>query len=151
MQDGNISISWWRQQMEIFSALLSLCAGNLPVTGEFPARRPVTLSFDVFFDLRLNKRLGKQSRHWWFETSPCSLWRHCNDELKYNYIFEKPMSENISDSGHGIRVFWGCLPWRHHLFIVLYPVFGIVRATMGHNETQSGRLKVFVSPFLLLI
>ena len=41
--------------MEIFSALLAMCAGNSPVTGEFPAQRPVTQSFDVFFDLRLNK------------------------------------------------------------------------------------------------
>ena len=49
--------SWWRHQME-FSALLALCAGNSPVTGEFPARMPVTWSFDVFFHLRLNKRLS---------------------------------------------------------------------------------------------
>ena len=53
--------------MEIFSALLALCAGNSPVTGEFPAQRPVTRSFDVFFDLRQNKRLSKQSWGWWFE------------------------------------------------------------------------------------
>ena len=33
------------------SALLALCAGNSPVTGEFPAQRPVTRSFDIFFDL----------------------------------------------------------------------------------------------------
>ena len=39
--------------MDTFSALLTLCAGNSPVTGEFPAQRPVTQSFDVFFDLRL--------------------------------------------------------------------------------------------------
>ena len=32
----------------------------LPVTGEFPSQRPVKQSFDVFFDLRLNKRLSKQ-------------------------------------------------------------------------------------------
>ena len=43
-----------------FSALLALCAGNSPVPGEFPIRRPVTRSFDIFFDLRLNKRLSKQ-------------------------------------------------------------------------------------------
>ena len=43
--------------METFSALLAFCAGNSPVTGEFHAQRPVTRSFDVFFDLRLNKRL----------------------------------------------------------------------------------------------
>ena len=40
--------------MEIFSALLAICAGNLPVPGEFPAQRPVTRDFDVFLDLRLN-------------------------------------------------------------------------------------------------
>ena len=39
--------------METFSALLAICAGNSPVSGEFPAQRPVTRSFDVFFDVRL--------------------------------------------------------------------------------------------------
>ena len=38
--------------METFSALLALCAGNSPVTGELPTQKPVTLSFDGFFDLR---------------------------------------------------------------------------------------------------
>ena len=52
-------IPWWRHQMEAFSALLALCVGNSPVTGEFPAQRPVTRSFDVFFDLRLSKHLSK--------------------------------------------------------------------------------------------
>ena len=47
-------IPWWRHQMEIFSTLLAFCAGNSPVTGEFPSLGPVTRSFDVFFDLRLN-------------------------------------------------------------------------------------------------
>ena len=50
--------------MDTFSALLALCAGNSPVTSEFPSQRPVTRSFDVFFDLGLNKRLSKQSRRW---------------------------------------------------------------------------------------
>ena len=59
--------TWWCHQMETVSALLALCAGNSPVTGEFPSQRPVTRSFDVFFDLRLNKRLSKQSWSWWFE------------------------------------------------------------------------------------
>ena len=44
--------------MKTFSALLAICAGNSPVTGEFPAQRPVTRGFDVFFDLRMNKRLS---------------------------------------------------------------------------------------------
>ena len=46
--------------METFSALLAICVGNSPVSGEFPAQKPVTQSFDDFFDLRLNKRLSKQ-------------------------------------------------------------------------------------------
>ena len=44
--------------METFSALLAICVGNSPVTGEFPSQRPVTRSFDVFFHLRLNERLS---------------------------------------------------------------------------------------------
>ena len=67
-------------KMEIFSALLALCAGNSPVTGEFNSQRPVTRSFDVFFDLRLIKRLSIQSWCWWFETPSPPLWRHCNAE-----------------------------------------------------------------------
>ena len=47
--------TWWRHQMEIFSASLALCAGNSPITGEFTPQRPVTRNFDVFFDLRLDK------------------------------------------------------------------------------------------------
>ena len=47
--------------METFSALLAICVGNSPVPGEFPAQWAVTRSFDVFFDLRPNKRLSKQS------------------------------------------------------------------------------------------
>ena len=62
--------------METFSALLAICA----VLGEFPAQRLVTRSFDVFFDLRLDKRLSKQSWGWWFETLSRPLWRHRNDE-----------------------------------------------------------------------
>ena len=78
-QSVHITYTWWRHQIETFSALLALCAGNSPVSGEFPAQRPVTRSFDVFFDLGLNKRLSKQSKRWWFETPSCSLWRHRNE------------------------------------------------------------------------
>ena len=73
--------TWWRHQMETFSALLAICAGNSPVPGEFPAQRPVTRSFVVFFDVHLNKRLSKQSWGWWFETLSHPLWRHCNDRI----------------------------------------------------------------------
>ena len=73
--------TWWRHQMETFSALLAICAGNSPFTGEFPAQRPVTWSFDVFFDQRMNIRLCKQWWSWWFEMPSRSLWRHCNEEI----------------------------------------------------------------------
>ena len=71
--------AWWRHQMETFSALLALCEGNSPVTGEFPAQRSVTRDFDVSFDVSLNNRLSKQWWGWWFETPSYSLWRHCNE------------------------------------------------------------------------
>ena len=68
--------------METFSALLAICAGNSPVHGELSAQKPVTRRFDAFFDLRLNKRLTKQSWREWFETLSCPFWRHCNDMKK---------------------------------------------------------------------
>ena len=73
--------TWRRHQMAAVSALLTLCEGNSSVTGEFPSQRPVTRSFDVFYDLRPNKRLNwlyNQSTGWWFEAPSRSLWRHCN-------------------------------------------------------------------------
>ena len=70
--------------METISALLAICAGNSPVPGEFPAQRPVTRGFDVFFEQRPNKRLSKQSWGWWFETRSRLLWRHRNEWQIYN-------------------------------------------------------------------
>ena len=65
--------------MGTFSALLAFCARNSPVTGEFPAQRPMTRSFDVSLDLRLNQQMSKQWIRWWLETPLRSLWHHCND------------------------------------------------------------------------
>ena len=76
--DTQASHSWWRHKMETFSASLALCVGNREITGEFPSQMPLTRSSDVFFYLRPNKRLNKQSICRWFETSLRSLWRHCN-------------------------------------------------------------------------
>ena len=74
-------VSLWRHQMETVSALLAICAGNPPVPGEYPTQRRVKRSFDVSFDLRLIKRLRKQSWCWWFETLSRPLWRHCNVQV----------------------------------------------------------------------
>ena len=66
----------------IFRVTGLLC-GEFTGPGEFPAQRPVARSFDVFFDLRPNKRLSKQPWGWWFETPSWSLWRQrqCNGRL----------------------------------------------------------------------
>ena len=76
--------TWWCHEMETFSVLMAICAGNSLVTGEFPTQRPVTRSFDVFFDLCLNKRLSKPLWGWWFKMPSRPLWRHCNGEHEVN-------------------------------------------------------------------
>ena len=86
----SFSGTWWRHQMETFSGLLAICEGNSPVPGEFPAQRPVTRSFDVFFDLRVNKRLSKQSWGWWFKTLSRPWWRHNNDLKPFIAVDKDP-------------------------------------------------------------
>ena len=49
----------------------------------------MTRSFDVFFELRLNKRLSKQSLGWWFETLSRPLWRHCSAPTHVTHISGK--------------------------------------------------------------
>ena len=76
------SSTWWSFMMtssngNIFRVTGPLC-GEFTGPGEFPTQRPVTQSFDIFFDLRLNKRLNKQSWGWWFETLSRPFWRHRN-------------------------------------------------------------------------
>ena len=90
--------TWWRHQMETFSALLAICAGNSPVSGEFPAQRLVTRSFDVFFDLCLNKRLSKQSWGWWFEKLWRPLWRHHYEKQNVSQVWPvhyQPVSRTV--------------------------------------------------------
>ena len=80
---------------KIFRVIAPFC-GEFTVTGEFPSQRPVTRSFDVFFDQRLNKQLSKQSWGWWFETPSRSLWRHSNantgiacDDINFEIVQHK--------------------------------------------------------------
>ena len=82
VQKGQHPIQIWYMMTSsngnIFRLTGRLC-GEFTGPGEFSAQRPVTRSFDVFFDLRLNKRLSKQPWGWWFETPSWSLWRQCNN------------------------------------------------------------------------
>ena len=104
--------------MEPFSALLAICAGNSPVPGEFPALRPVTRSFDVFFDLRLNKQLSEQSWDWWFETLSRPLWRHCN----YAPNLNNGLTKQPLWSGHGWVNTPHCFTWTQLLIHALIPM-----------------------------
>ena len=110
-------IPWWRHQMETFSALLAICAENSPVTGEFPTQRPVTRSFDVFFDLRPNERLSKQSWGWWYETLSSPLWRHRNAVWNNNR--------------HKARQ-----PTLCRLFLMLYHYNDVIMSTIGSQLTS---------------
>ena len=91
--------TWWCITMmtssngSIFRVTGPLC-GEFTGLGEFPTQRPVTRCFDVFCDLRLNKRLSKQPRGWWFEPSSWSLWRQCNARRKkevYTVVYNLPL------------------------------------------------------------
>ena len=117
--------TWWRHQMETFSALLAICAGNSPVPGEFPSQRPVTQSFDVFFDLRLNKRLSKKSWGWWFETPSCPLWRHSNEKIAF-------------------RIFATTLQWRQNERDCVSIAYSIVCSGTDQRKHQSSASLAFV-------
>ena len=78
----------------IFGVTGSLCK---EFTGSGATQRPVTRSFDVFFDLRLNKRLSKHSWGWWFETLSWSLWRHHNETATSSHSVDKK-SEKCSSN-----------------------------------------------------
>ena len=93
---AQITFPWWRHQMETFSTLLVICAGNSPGTGEFPTQRPVTRSFDVFHDPRLTKRLSKQPWGWWFETLSRPLWRQRNDWCRWGGTIDTKMRKTVT-------------------------------------------------------
>ena len=98
---------------DIFRVTGPLC-GEFTSPGEFHAQRPVTRSFDVFFDLRLNKRLSKQPWGWWFEMSSCSLWSYCNDHAKFA-TGRQIAVWRIKQIAKGAPVIWLCtsLWWQH--------------------------------------
>ena len=81
----------------IFRITGHLC-GEFAGLRWFPAQRPVTRSFDIFFDLRLNKRLSKLWLGWWFETPSRSLWRHCNVLYCCGYISSVAIHSNDSSN-----------------------------------------------------
>ena len=115
----NIPVGWKRWELKLLkmhSSMMTSSNGNIirvtdHLWGEFTGHRwiPRTkasdaeLCFDVFFDLRLKKRLSKQSWGWWFGTPSRPLWRHCialitiqrNHTQPSNYILGKSDCERI--------------------------------------------------------
>ena len=99
------SLPWWHNQMETFSALLALCAGNSPVTSEFPTQRPVTRSFDVFFDLRVKKRFSKQSWGWFFKIFLRWEILYCHKQHPKAYTeFTQPYDKILIKYNHWYRL-----------------------------------------------
>ena len=135
------TFSLWRHQTETFYALLVLCAGSSPVTDEFPSQRPVIRIFDVFFDLRLNKRLSKQSWRWWFKTPSRSFWRHCNvlQVLRHEIIFCRSL---VSLWMLGVfSWFWIMMIMRWHSKLYVKPTYrkhGSLKCSVDypHQEQQ---------------
>ena len=112
---GNMMMSW---NGNIFRVTGPLC-GEFTGPGEFPTQRPVTRSFDVFFDLRLNKRLSKQPWGWWFGTLSWSLWRHRNDMTPINpqWLITQPQ-QNKARQTH-VYTSWGILSDMMYIYLIL--------------------------------
>ena len=100
-EKSNYTQEWIKQYISL--AMTTSSNGSIfrvtcPLCGKFtghqsiPLQRPVTRSFDVFFDLHLNKRLNKQSWGWCFETPLRSLWWHCN--VSWVMIIEDVLQPN---------------------------------------------------------
>ena len=135
-------LPWWRHQMEAFSALLAIWAGNSPVPGELPAQRPVTRSFDVFFDLHPNKLLGKQWWGWWLETSSCPLWRHRNAMLQVCFMCPRTIIHMLQFQRRDL----GAVQATSHHLNQWWLVYRRIYASLGLNELNHGTvLTVIVS------
>ena len=78
-----------------------LC-GEFTGPGEFPTQRPVTRSFDVFFDLRLNKRLSKQPWGWWI----ASWWWWHRGHYDVNVMCLLVITSNIINKAVWLTFSW---------------------------------------------
>ena len=144
---------WWRHQMEIFSALLAFCAGSSPVAGEFPAQRPVTPSFDVFFELSLKQQLSKQWRRRWFETPLRSLWRHCNWLAMVACIWFAAIIWNRCCDWSmvwDVATFAGYRPFGNSIIIATWDWFGVQCCLTQHRNSHCKDRTVWWPPHLYI-
>ena len=101
----------------IFQVTGDLCGEFI----EFHAQRPATRSFNVFFDLRLNKQSSEQPWCWWFDTPSRVLWCRCNEFPIWSFI------HNVLHRKQRLSIscfnFWdnGCLvETLQHLLLFIY-------------------------------
>ena len=82
-------------------------------------QRSVTRSFDVCFELRLNKQLSKQSWGWWFETTSRSLWRHCNGHFTLDELVRLPLKQTYPCSNCSIINWATAHPQGQHIWATM--------------------------------
>ena len=143
--------------MRNWSTMLTASNGNIfrdtgllcgEFTGEFPSQRSAMRSFDIFFDLCLNKRLKKTSRRRWFETPSRLLWHHCTDSYQIwclswgcRHVDHKQLNKlqngNWNQMLHPIRI-------RHELFTAMEPSVAYLTATLGmaSNDNESSLVQI---------
>ena len=77
--------SYYRKWLRYDLRCSGLCSHSGTARVELVVAQPVTRSFGIFFDLRLNQQLSKQWRRWWFETPSHSLWCQCNAHRLWHF------------------------------------------------------------------
>ena len=111
----------------------------------FPAQRPVTRSFDVFFDLHLNKRLSEQSCGWWFGTPSHPFWRHY-DVLCFRHLLRaSPVPRDILQSTGLISLAW--IGDRRHWFVT--SLWG-ARGRLWHHMLMIGRRWIYIFIYMYM-
>ena len=105
-----------------------VAAGNSPVTGDFPSQRPITRSFDVFFDL------SKQLWGWWFEMQSYWLWSHCHDHCN-DWLNRRHGNIGTNDALVYQYIYGSSLgAWGGHIFRVKHPNKFRFAQLMGSNN-----------------
>ena len=140
--------TWWRHQMETFSALLELCMVNPSDTGGFShPNKANDAEVSCFYDVQLNKRMSKQLGCWWFETPWRSSWGHCSEFDNIYWTYDVPNNFHlISISKQSTNV--PCTVFTLYIFADLCGLFihqllfysairpcSVVRSEPNHNKT----------------
>ena len=115
---------------------------------EFPAQRPVTRSFDVFFDLRLNKWLSKQSWGWWFETLSCPLWCHSNAFLSFMQDYPSAISVILTVLSNLSKVGTWWITTNHRLSLIARFPWILLSGTVCDLWGPPGSWRPQVGPML---